>query len=145
MEYPNKTSKQNFKTEFPNKSSKSSFQTELKLLVIFRGRLPTVIPLLIWGVTAHILRFWAVTHFVWYALVWVTMARWSSITQFVVFRPDLLAIGGGTRDMCAGLVRQDYTGACINALGWTSPQILFILWLLRRKRCPTLKMTRQPL
>ena len=71
------------------------------------------------------------------------MARCSPITQYVVFYPDLLAVGGGTHDMCACIVRQDYTGAHIHALGWTSPQRLFILRLLRRERCPKFKITRQ--
>ena len=66
---------------------------------------------------AYALRFRAVTHLIWYALVRMTMARWSPITQYVVFYPDLLAVGGGTRDMCAGIVRQDYTGAHIHAHG----------------------------
>ena len=121
--------KQNFQINLPTESSKHSFLTEYKLSVIFRVGLQTVIPLLIRGVTAYALRFWAVTHLIWYALVRVTMARWSPITQYVVFYPDLLAVGGGTRDMYAGIVRQDYTGAHIHALGWTSPQRLFILRL----------------
>ena len=50
--FPNKVSKTNFQTEFSNQSSKSSFQTEQKLLLIFRGRLQTVIPLLIRGVAS---------------------------------------------------------------------------------------------
>ena len=45
------------------------------------------------------------------------MARWSPITQYVVFNPDLLAVGGGTHDMYAGIVRQDYAGAHFHALG----------------------------
>ena len=52
-----------------------------------------------------------------YVLVPLTMARWFPITQYVVFYPYLLAVGGGTRDMCAGIVRQDYTGAHIHAHG----------------------------
>merc|ERR1711873_234362 len=36
-----------------------------------------------------------------YALVRVTTARWSPITQYIVFYPDLLAVGGCTHDMCA--------------------------------------------
>ena len=93
--------KQNFQINLPTEFSKHSFQTEYKLFVIFRGRLQTVIPLLIRGVTAYALMFWAVTHLIWYALVRVTMARWSPITQYIVFYPDLLAVGGGTHDMCA--------------------------------------------
>ena len=53
------------------------------------------------------------------------------------------AVGGVTRDMCACIVRQDYTGAHFHALGWTSPQRLFILRLLSRERCPKFKITRQ--
>ena len=105
-----------------------------KCLTIFRGGLQTVIPLLIRGVTAYALKFWAVTHLIWYALVWVTMARWSPITQYVVFYPDLLAVGGGTRDMHASVVRQDYTWTHIHARGWKSPQRLFMLRLLRGER-----------
>ena len=149
---PNEISKRDFQTRFPNKiskkistqkisieSSKSSFQTERKLLVIFRGGLQTVIPLLIRGVMAYVHRFWAGTHLIWYALVPMTTARWSPITRYVVFYPDLLAVGGGSRDMYAGIVRQDYTGAHIHSLGWTSPQRLFILRLLRREICQNLK------
>ena len=55
--FPKEISKQNFQTEFPNESSKSSFQTEQNLLVIFRGGLQTVIPLLIRGVMAYVHRF----------------------------------------------------------------------------------------
>ena len=33
-------------------------------------------------------------------IVRVTTARWSPITRYLVFYPDLLAIGGGTHDMC---------------------------------------------
>ena len=87
------------------------------MIQVHTGGLQTVIPLLIQGVTAYAPRFRAVTHLIWYALVRVTMARWSPITQDVVFYPDLLAVGGGTRDMYAGIVRQDYTGAHIHALG----------------------------
>ena len=114
-----------------------------KYLAIFRDGLQTVIPLLIRGVAAYALRFWAVTHLIRYALVWVTTARWSPITHYIVFYPDLLAVGGGTRDMCTGIVRQDYTGAHFHARGWTSPQRLFILRLLRREKFPKFKMTRQ--
>ena len=41
----------------------------------------------------------------------------ASYNTIIVFYPDLLAVGGGTHDMCAGTVRQDYTGAHIHALG----------------------------
>ena len=92
---------------------------------------------------AYVHRFWAETHLIWYALVRVTMARWSPITHYIVFYPDLLAVGGGIHDMCACIVRQDYTGAHIHALGWTSPQRLFILHHLRRERCSKFKVTRQ--
>ena len=92
---------------------------------------------------AYVHRFRAGTHLIRYALVPMTTARWSPITQYVVFYPDLLAVGGGTHDMCACIVRQDYTGAHIHALGWTSPQRLFILRHLRRERNPKFKMTRQ--
>ena len=102
--FPKEISKRNFQTEFPNESSKSSFQTEKKLLVIFRSGLQTVIPLLIRGVMACGLRFWAVTHLIRYTLVRVTMARWSPITQYVVFYPNLLAVGGGTHDISAEIV-----------------------------------------
>ena len=61
----------------------------------------------------------------------------------IVLYPDLLAVGGGTHDMCAGIVRQDHTGAHLHALGWTSPQRLFILRLLRREIFQKFKMTRQ--
>ena len=118
---PNKVSKRDFQTKFlkkfPNELSKSSYQTEQKLLVIFRGGLQTVIPLLIRGVMAYVHRFRAGTHLIRYALVPMTTARWSPITRYVVFYPDLLAVGGGTHDMCACIVRQDYTGAHIHALG----------------------------
>ena len=114
-----------------------------KLLDIFRGGLQTVIPLLIWGVMAYVLRFWALTHLIRYALVRVTTARWSPITHYIVFYPDLLAVGGGTHDMCTGIVRQDYTGAHFHALGWTSPQKLFILRLLRREIISKFNMNRQ--
>ena len=59
--------------------------------------------------------------------------------------PSLLAVGGVTRDMYACIVRQDYTGAHFHALGWTTPQRLFILRLLRRERCPKIWMTSQSL
>ena len=62
----------------------------------FRGGLQIVIPQLIQVVKAYALRFWAVTHLIRYALVWVTTARLSPITQYIVFYPDLLAVGGGT-------------------------------------------------
>ena len=87
------------------------------MILAHTGGLQTVNPLLIRGVTAYALRFRAVTHLIWYALVRVNMARWSPITQYVVFYPDLLAVGGGTRGMCSGIVRQDYTGAHIHAHG----------------------------
>ena len=87
------------------------------MILAHTGGLQTVIPLLIRGVTAYALRFRAVTHLIWYALVQVTMARWSPIIQYAVFYPDLLAVGGGTHDMCAGMVRQDHTGAHLHALG----------------------------
>ena len=61
----------------------------------------------------------------------------------IVLYPSLLAVGGVTHDMCACIVRQDYTGAHFHALGWTSPQRLFILRHLRRERNPKFKMTRQ--
>ena len=57
--------------------------------------------------------------------------------------PSLLAVGGVTRDMCACIVRQDYTGAHIHAHGWTSLQRLFILCLLLTERCAKFKVTRQ--
>ena len=92
---------------------------------------------------AYVHRFWAGTHLIRYALVPMTTARWSPITRYVVFYPDLLAVGGGTHDMCACIVRQDYTGAHIHALGRTTPQRLFILHHLRRERCAKFKVTRQ--
>ena len=92
---------------------------------------------------AYVHRFWAGTHLIRYALVPMTTAKWSPITRYVVFYPDLLAVGGGTHDMCACIVRQDYTGAHIHALGWTTPQRLFILRLLRREIFQKFKMTRQ--
>ena len=49
--------------------------------------------------------------------VGVTTTRWSPITRYIVFNPVLLSIGGGTHDMCAGIVRQDHTGAHLHALG----------------------------
>ena len=52
------------------------------------------------------------THLIRYAIVQVTTARWH-----IVFYPDLLTEGRGTRDMCAGKVRQDHTGAHLHALG----------------------------
>ena len=107
------------------------------------GGLQTFFPLLIRSVMAYVHRVWAGTHLIQYALVPVTTARWSPITRYVVFYPDLLAVGGDTHDMFACIVRQDYTGAHIHALGWTSPQRLFILRLLRRGRLPKFKMTRQ--
>ena len=82
--------KQNFQINLPTEFSKHSFQTEYKLFVIFRGGLQTVIPALM---------VWAVTYLIQYALVWVTMARWSPITHHVVFYPNLLAVGGGTHDI----------------------------------------------
>ena len=87
------------------------------MLDIFRDGLQTVIPLLNRGVMAYALRIRAGTHLIRYALVRVTTARWSPITQYIVFYPDLLAVGGGTHDMCAGIVRQDHTGAHLHALG----------------------------
>ena len=42
-------------------------------------------------------------------------------------------------------LKKDYTGSHIHALGWTTPQRLFILRLLRRERCPKFKMTSQSL
>ena len=60
----------------------------LTFLAIFRGRLQTIIPLLIWDVMAYVLTFWAGTHLLFYALVLVTTARWSPITQYVVFYLD---------------------------------------------------------
>ena len=65
-----------------------------------------------------------------------------SYNTIIVFYPNLLVVGGGTHDKCAGIVRQDYTGAHIHALGWTSPQRLFILCLLRRERCQNSKWLR---
>ena len=44
------------------------------------------------------------THSVWYALVGVTIVRLSPITQYVVLNPNLVAVGGGTRDKCADIV-----------------------------------------
>ena len=76
-----------------------------------RGGQQTVIPLLIRGVMAYVHRFRAGTHLIRYALFPMTTAKWSPITWYVVFYPDLLAVGGGTHDMCACIVRQDYTGA----------------------------------
>ena len=61
----------------------------------------------------------------------------------IVLYPSLLAVGGVTHDMCACIVRQDYTGAHFHALGWTSPQRLFILRHLRRERNPKFKLTRE--
>ena len=45
--------------------------------------------------------------------------------------------------MCACIVRQDYTGAHIHTLGWTSLQRLFILRRFRRERFQKFKMSRQ--
>ena len=75
-----------------------------------------------------------VLYYVWYNTMYNTI---------IVLYPSLLAVGGVTRDMCACIVRQDYTGAHFHALGWTSPQRLFILRHLRRERNPKFKMTRQ--
>ena len=61
----------------------------------------------------------------------------------IVPHPNLLAVGGVTRDMCACIVRLDYTGAHIHALGWTTPQRLFFLHHLRRGRCLKFSLTRQ--
>ena len=88
--------KQNFQINLPTEFSKHSFQTEYKLFVIFRGGLQTVIPLLIRGVMAYALMFWTLTHLIRYALVWVTMARWSPITMWIVLYPTLIAVGGVT-------------------------------------------------
>ena len=54
-------------------------------------------------------------------------------------------VGGVTRAMCACIVRQDYTEAHFHAHGWTTPQRLFILCLLRRERCPKSEMSSQSL
>ena len=51
------------------------------------------------------------------ANVYRLMARWSPITLYIVLYPNLLAVGGVTRDMCACIVRQDYTGAHFHAHG----------------------------
>ena len=66
-----------------------------------------------------------------------------SYNTIIVFYPNLIVVGGGTHDKCAGIVRQDYTGAHIHALGWTFPQELFILRLLRRERYSKLRLARQ--
>ena len=42
-------------------------------------------------------------------------------------------------------LKKDYTGSHIHALGWTTPQRLFILRLLRRERCPKSEMSSQSL
>ena len=42
-------------------------------------------------------------------------------------------------------LKKDYTGSHIHALGWTTPQRLFILRLLRRERCPKIWKTSQSL
>ena len=86
---------------------------------------------------AYALRFKALTHLIRYTLVRVTTARWSPTTHYIVFYPNLLAVGVVTYDMRKGIVRQDYTGAHFHALGWTSPQRLLIL------KFPKLKMSRQ--
>ena len=36
-------------------------------------------------------------------------------TTIIVLYPSLLAVGGATRDMCARIIRQDYTGAHFHA------------------------------
>ena len=86
------------------------------------------------------------------ANVYRLTARWSPITlciiqynvyTIVMLYPSLLAVGGVTRDMRACIVRQDYTGAHFHALGWTTPQKLFILRHLRRGRCLIFSLTRQ--
>ena len=38
-------------------------------------------------------------------------SKCSPITQYIVLYPNLLAVGSVTHDMCACIVRQDYTGA----------------------------------
>ena len=76
------------------------------------------------------------------ANVYRLTARWSPITRSIVFYPDLLAVGGFTRDMCACKVRQDFTGAHFHALGWTTPQSLFILRHLRREWSQKFSLTR---
>ena len=43
------------------------------------------------------------------------------------------------------MLKKDYTGSHIHALGWTTPQRLLILRLLRRERCQKFKMTSQSL
>ena len=66
-----------------------------------------------------------------------------SYNTIIVLYPSLLAVGGVTRDMNARIVRQDYTGAHFHALGWTSPQRVFILRHLRRESCSISILTRQ--
>ena len=44
-------------------------------------------------------------------------SEYCASNQNVVLYPDLLAVGGGTHNMCAGVVRQDHTGAHLHALG----------------------------
>ena len=75
-----------------------------------------------------------VLYYVWYNTMYNTI---------IVLYPSLLAVGGVTRDMCACIVRQDYTGAHFHAHGWTTPQRLFILRHLRRGRCLKFSLTRQ--
>ena len=45
------------------------------------------------------------------------LTRRSPITQYVVLCPSLLAVGGVICDMCACLVRHDFTKAHFLALG----------------------------
>ena len=58
------------------------------------------------GCHGFVNRFWAGTFLFQCALDQVTMARCSLITRYVVFYPDLLAVGGGTHDMCACIVER---------------------------------------
>ena len=62
-------------------------------------------------VTAYSLSSRTVTHLARYPIGWMTTDRWSPITRYIVFYPDLLAVGGFMCDMCAHIVRQDYTRA----------------------------------
>ena len=144
-ERQNEISKRNFQTKFLTVISKrniqtniqtkfpSSFQTEQKLLV--QNRAANSYPPAYTGchglrpqvLSSYTLDLVVPNHTVCCVLLWLTSR----------------AVGGGTRNMCSGIVRQDYTGTHIHAFGWTSPQRLFIFRQLRRGRCPRFNMTRQ--
>ena len=78
-----------------------------------------------------------------YHTMYYTVRCNVSYNTIIVFYPNLLVVGGGTHDKCAGIVRQNYTGAHIHALGWTFPQELFILRHLRREIYLKLRLARQ--